>query len=275
MLAYTPLSVLSVEGMDDEQVWGQMELRAEGFGKVLKEVGAVQGEEIGVDHDEDGADVSEGEEEESDEEMSVEEFRRMMLAGEGDEDSGSESESEESDGIGEEGGIRFRDEVEGFKMAAGESSDADEEDDVDDDANVEGVDEDEDDDDEENSGLEDEEGSGSEDGGFDDERDEDVNLIGHLPNGINEDDEDDQRLRFGTGPSRPSRRKRHPILDDKFFSIDEFNRLTEEAEAGRLSRGRLGGDEEDEEELGDVGTMMLQGGEEEDRKQSSSKMGLS
>lgn len=49
-----------------------------------------------------------------------------------------------------------------------------------------------------------------------------------------------------------STRPRHPTLDDAFFSIDEFNRLTEELEANNRSRGGLASDEdeEDEEEVG-------------------------
>lgn len=33
----------------------------------------------------------------------------------------------------------------------------------------------------------------------------------------------------------------HPTLDDQFFSIDAFNRFTEEAEATSTSSGSLGG----------------------------------
>ncbi len=44
----------------------------------------------------------------------------------------------------------------------------------------------------------------------------------------------------------------HPTLDDEFFSIDAFNRLTEESEATLLSGGALGkprgGGEDDEDD---------------------------
>ncbi len=44
----------------------------------------------------------------------------------------------------------------------------------------------------------------------------------------------------------------HPTLDDDFFSIDDFNRETEEMESRHRSKGSLSrddDDEEDEEEL--------------------------
>lgn len=53
----------------------------------------------------------------------------------------------------------------------------------------------------------------------------------------------------------------HPELDDRFFSIDDFNRQTEEAEATFASRGKLGGDEDEEEseedeESGDLANLL-------------------
>jgi U3 small nucleolar RNA-associated protein MPP10 len=45
-------------------------------------------------------------------------------------------------------------------------------------------------------------------------------------------------------PHRPA----HPVLDDEFFSIDEFNRETEEMEALSRSRGQLNEDEDEGEE---------------------------
>jgi hypothetical protein len=53
----------------------------------------------------------------------------------------------------------------------------------------------------------------------------------------------------------------HPTLDDDFFSIDAFNRITEEAEATKMSSGRLGDeDEEEEEEEEDLAGLMTGGG---------------
>ncbi|KAG8941203.1 hypothetical protein FRC03_004743 [Tulasnella sp. 419] len=56
---------------------------------------------------------------------------------------------------------------------------------------------------------------------------------------------------------RPRRSKRlrrgpmHPTLDDAFFSIDEFNRQTEEMEAKSRGSGKLAEDDEDDDEAGD------------------------
>lgn len=53
----------------------------------------------------------------------------------------------------------------------------------------------------------------------------------------------------------------HPELDDRFFSIDDFNRQTEEAEAAFATRGKLGDDDEDseddeEEDSGDLAGLL-------------------
>lgn len=85
-----------------------------------------------------------------------------------------------------------------------------------------------------------------------------------------EDDGDDEEINLGEtsvslrDPSdeedadarRPIRKgPRHPVLDDGFFSIDDFNRQTELMEAKRRSSGRLGkkdegDDSSDDEEEG-------------------------
>lgn len=67
--------------------------------------------------------------------------------------------------------------------------------------------------------------------------------------------------------------RRHPTLDDQFFSIEDFNRVTEEQEAGKASLGKLGSskDEDDEEtdirldeDIGDLlGEDVLEGEEDE------------
>lgn len=44
----------------------------------------------------------------------------------------------------------------------------------------------------------------------------------------------------------------HPTLDDGFFSIDEFNRETEELESHSRSSGRLSGDDDDDGDEEDV-----------------------
>jgi U3 small nucleolar RNA-associated protein MPP10 len=103
----------------------------------------------------------------------------------------------------------------------------------------------------------DEEGLLDEEEDDDEEDGDDVDDEGS--DGQAEDDEDDG---YAPGPSKP--RAKHPTLDDTFFSIDDFNRQTEELEAGRVTSGALGGDEDEDAELDDVGAMFLEEGEEDD-----------
>lgn len=57
-------------------------------------------------------------------------------------------------------------------------------------------------------------------------------------------------------------RHRHPTLDDQFFSIDDFNRITEEQEAGKASLGKLGsskGEDDDDDDIrldDDIGDLL-------------------
>lgn len=221
LLPYTPLSALTVDGMDPEQVWAQLELRAEGLCRIIKEVAQPEAD------DEDGSVMGweeEEEEEDSTEDMTVEEWEKMMAEGgyeegmsdeEGsDEEEDSEMESEDDEdvemGSGSEGELELGSDEEGL------------------------LDEDED-----------EEGEGEED----DDEDE-----------ATDDDADDG---YAPGPSKP-RTAQHPTLDDTFFSIDDFNRQTEEMEAGRVTSGALGGDEDEEAELEDLGAMFLEEGGDDD-----------
>ncbi|KAJ1302535.1 hypothetical protein OPQ81_002852 [Rhizoctonia solani] len=55
-------------------------------------------------------------------------------------------------------------------------------------------------------------------------------------------------------PQKAAKRRAHPTLDDTFFSIDEFNRETEELEAQNRSSGALKEDDEDDEEEVDLFT---------------------
>ncbi|WVQ99034.1 hypothetical protein IAU59_006166 [Kwoniella sp. CBS 9459] len=264
-LPYTPLSVLTTEGLDPEQVWAQLELRAEGISKTVKEVGAGEGNN---EDDEDAEAREEDEDEEdSEEEMSVEEFRQMLIESgeEGVEDLDDDdiralmedTDSDEDGESGDEEDVQF-------------NSDSDE------DALDVGSDEEDEDENEEESGSGDDEVEGEI--GSDDElslgeEEDDEEGVGEEEDdegdeGPSDEEEDDASDLFaGAGPSKPqskSKRKAHPTLDDQFFSIDEFNRQTEEAEAGRLTSGRLGGDEDDDEDMEDVGAMMLNGAGDDD-----------
>ncbi|RSH81820.1 uncharacterized protein EHS24_008012 [Apiotrichum porosum] len=201
LLPYTPLSVLTTDGMDPEQVWSQLELRAEGICRVVKE------------------------------EMTVEEWKQMMG------DQGYDEGDSASDlGSAEEGSddeLLGSDEDEDMSLGSDEDEEDDEEEEEDD--------EDEDDEDEEEEGS-DEEGDVAMGSG--DESDDDVSAA---------------------GPSKPrkSSKAQHPTLDDQFFSIDEFNRMTEEQEATRVTSGRLGGDEDEEADLDDVGHLFLEEGDDD------------
>ena len=258
VLPYTPLSALTTDGMDVEQVWAQLELRAEGVGRVISEMGNQDAEEADEDAGDDSETSSDDEGSDGSEEMSVEEFKRMIMERDGSEGIGSEgSESSGESGESDEEAFALRGELH-EEDDASLSEDADEEDEVDDE---EEEDEEEDEDEEEEA----------------DEADENAELDEAIGSDLEDDalpapdddpssavEEDDQSALFGPGPSRPRKRPSHPTLDDEFFSIDDFNRHTEEAEAGRLSTGRLRGEDDDDEGLEDVGSMMLGGGEGDD-----------
>lgn len=214
--------------MDPEQVWAQLELRAEGLCRIIKEVAQPENDEeegsvMGWEEEED-------EEEDSTEDMTVEEWEKMMAEG-----GYEEGMSDEEMGSDEE------------------DSDEDDEEDEEMGSDEEGLDlgsEDED-------GLldEDEDGEGEEE----DDEDEDEVADGSGSDAADDDDED----AYAPGPSKP-RKPQHPTLDDQFFSIDEFNRQTEEMEAGRVTSGALGGDEDEEAELDDMGALFLEEGEDDD-----------
>ncbi|WWD16229.1 hypothetical protein CI109_100655 [Kwoniella shandongensis] len=288
-LPYTPLTVLTTDGLDPEQVWAQLELRTEGICKVVKEVGAGEPNP----NDDDDEDDEGGEEDDSDEDMTVDEFRQMlveagnkkaekmsdeeimeMMEDEDDEDADEDEEEMSVEEFrqmlvesGEKGAEKLTDE-EIMALMEDSEDESDEEGGVsfndDDDEFDDDDDEDEEmgsDENDEFEGLDGEESlSGEED------EDEEEDDEGDLDEGLENDDEnDDEDALFGAGPSQPrSKSKSHPTLDDEFFSIDDFNRQTEELEAGRVTSGRLGGDEDDEEELGDVGAMMLGGAADDD-----------
>ncbi|WWC89717.1 uncharacterized protein L201_004642 [Kwoniella dendrophila CBS 6074] len=261
-LPYTPLSVLTVEGLDPEQIWAQLELRAESISKVVKEVGS--GDPTNnIDEEDALQDLEEDDEDEMDE-MTIEEFRQMLI----------ESGEKQAEFMSNEDLKDLMDEMD--QEDSDDDSDSDDDDDgSDEDDEDEDEDEDgeldglkfKDDEDDEISGSDEEEEEVEEDDN-DDEDDIDMDDFGSQEdedeedkNEEDENEEDGESALFGAGPSQPNRKgkKAHPTLDDEFFSIDDFNRQTEELEAGRLTSGKLRGDEDDEEDLQDVGNLMLSG----------------
>jgi U3 small nucleolar RNA-associated protein MPP10 len=95
---------------------------------------------------------------------------------------------------------------------------------------------------EDDSEDEDEEAAGSE---------EEVTDLREEESDDEEDESDHPFFPDVVDPKRSSKRAgikvRNSELDDDFFSLDAFNRETEEAEAAAVSRGRLGRDSEDDE----------------------------
>jgi len=268
------LSELTTAGLEVEQIWAQLELRAEGVVQVVKEVGPGDSP---VDLDESDAGLSDEEDQEdgSDEEMTIEEWKKMMADNGIDED----ADSDEEDGSDEEGNS---DESE---------VDSDDEDNMiswkdEDGMSVSGVEDEEDDEEDEEGESEDDDEEEDDEEGDDEEEETDEEDLAEFGADIDMDEEaeagdgdnaPDDRLALKRGakaargddepgPSRRGKKGPHPTLDDGFFSIDDFNRQTEEAEAGKLSTGRLGGDdgEDDEDDLGDAGALMLQDAPQED-----------
>jgi len=257
VLPHTPLSELTTSGLETEQIWEQLELRAPGYIKVAKEIISAGGrppmdedeedmekeeDEADSEDDDDGEDMTEEEARQMFEDgelgdMTDEQFEEMMRKAEeesededgsdlsDDDDEDEDEEGDSLEGSDEDGQIEFED---GTKIGDSDEDLLDEDDDE----------EDEDDDEEDED----------DDGG----EDEDIDMGSDEEPSFNDAEEE------GEDQAGPSRRRRHPTLDDQFFSIDDFNRMTEEAEATSLSSGRL--DDDEEEELDeDVGQLMLNG----------------
>lgn len=194
VLMPTQLRELHLSGMEDAQIWAQLELRGQIITKVVETLfeGAWDDPMKALDDE----DEEEGEGSEEDE-LSVEGMNIDMGGSSSDEDEEAE-------------GLDLPDEA------------AEEEDDY-------------------TSG--------------------DENMPEHITQLANPSDEDEEPLLGGFDSDRPRLKKReqprqlrsrnrHPTLDDHFFSIVDFNKEIEAAEAQSKSRGRL--DEDSDEESIDL-----------------------
>ncbi|KAI1797849.1 Mpp10 protein [Ganoderma leucocontextum] len=208
ILKDTPLAELLVDGMSDEQIWAELELRAQTVCDVLNYAldGPVQEGEGGEEGNEDDED-----EEEDDREQRLKEMRQALLDEgfdpadlEGMELDEDDDEDEEDDDSEEE------DEDEESKESEGDQEDGE---DVD---LGEGVEELRDPSDEEEDELE----------------------IGE-PSFLN-GGKRTLKLKLKRGG--------HPTLDDGFFDLAAFNAEIEAAESRSSSKGRLSKDDEDEDE---------------------------
>jgi U3 small nucleolar RNA-associated protein MPP10 len=212
-LTPTPLSGLHIEGMEVEQIWNQLELRAKGVCELVELVfeGEYPKDDEGDDHDEE----ENGEEDEDE----------MMLESDEDDDEFIPEEEPEESSQGSDLG-------EHIAPLNGEP--------------------------EPKAKLP-------------------IALlqswIDHASDLENLNDPPPQQSKKGKGKG-----SRHQTLDDDFFSISEFNREIESAEAKKASRGRLGGKDEDSDEEGSLDLFKQVGDgmdEEEDEDEEDRSESLS
>uniref|UniRef100_A0A0W0EXV0 U3 small nucleolar ribonucleoprotein protein MPP10 n=1 Tax=Moniliophthora roreri TaxID=221103 RepID=A0A0W0EXV0_MONRR len=217
----TPLSNLFVDGMAEDQIWSQLELRAKNICGILDfilEHGPVDEEGLdGLGDDEDSEDDEEGEEIDEKLAEALERVRR------------GEDVDFEKLGLDDSLAELLQSQAAGYDDEEVDNDDGDDDDDEDE------FDEDED----EGDGEEEDEGIALNDSPSDEEDDEEepVTLMDII--------------------SRSQKRSKpksavHDELDDGFFDLDVFNAETEQAEAKKASSGRLDEDEESSDEEGSV-----------------------
>ena len=209
LFAPTPLASLVVEGMDEDQIWAQLDLRVQNVADALDFV--LENEEPDDEEGQDGSEEDEGEDDDGDlDDERLRAFLKVLENGE-DVDFGALGYDMDVDDILDDG------------------SDPNEEGSQDEGSQDEGHD----------SG----EGTGSELEG--EEGDEDVTPL-RDPEADSDDDDRPGSTPAISGKRIIMKRrgKGHPELDDGFFDLSAFNSETERAEARSSSKGRLGGDED-------------------------------
>ncbi|GJJ09660.1 hypothetical protein Clacol_003884 [Clathrus columnatus] len=201
----TPVDSLLLDGMDDEQVWAQLELRTANLCETLKNI--LEYDPV-VDEDEDiESDGSGAEGSEDDEELEFEGFE------DGEEGEAAENEDIETDEEDDSlDGKYFPEEIMSLHDPSDEETEEGEEND--------------DEDEESRMDIDD----------FPSSKSKSVSLSASSPK---------------SKPVLKKAKGSHPILDDGFFSLADFKAEVEEAEAKKVSRGRLGDDEDEDEELED------------------------
>lgn len=265
---------LTTAGLDAEQIWQQVEIQSKpmvnSIKAIIDEEGGEEGEEAGSDGDIDSDEIDL-------DSLSPEELQKLMdeyddedlMSGSDDDDDDDDDSDEdgESGSDDEDDTVRFYDDEDASDVGSDDEEEEEEDEDVDED--------------EEDANL------GSSDAELEDGSDDGMMLSGEDEDDVDmddgeeddEDEEDDDADAAGLSLPGPSRKRRHPELDDNFFSIDDFNRQTEEAEAGRVTSGRLGGDDDDDDEEdddafnGDISSIMLRGAPEEDCESTSPRKG--
>jgi len=199
----TPLASLVVEGMDEDQIWAQLDIRLQNVADALHIV--LENGEPGDEEDQDGSE--EDEDEDDDGYLDDERLKEVLRALENGEDV-------DFDALG---------------------YDMDVDDILDDDPNEEGCQDEGSQDEGDDSG----EGTGSE---LEEEGDEGITPLRDPEEDTDHGRPGSMLAISGKRITLKRRGKGHPELDDGFFDLSAFNFETERAEARSSSKGRLGGD---------------------------------
>ncbi|KAJ9121733.1 hypothetical protein QFC22_002354 [Naganishia vaughanmartiniae] len=229
LLPYTPLDGLYTEGMNFAQIWQQLELRSGKLGDVLKVVG-IESAEPKENDDDAGMDSEDSEE--------------------SDEDDERENDILDFEGLDDEQKAMWLEYLKENPDEFVEKFDDDGDDMSEEDVSGSDDDDEEDSSDSESDLDDDMEGSGGESG--DDDADMDEEMSGDESSAMEEDDDAEDDEAEETSVFQTRRGPQHPTLDDQFFSIEDFNRVTEEQEAGKASLGKLGSSKDEDDEETDI-----------------------